>query len=61
MTENTVIDFDEMSYQQKKDLIIKLLLKGCNFTDPSVTTVDWTSSLPGLFVPSMGNSQRFFW
>ena len=52
MTENTVIDFDEMSYQQKKDLIIKLLLKACNFTDPSATTLDWTSSSPGLFVPS---------
>ena len=34
MAENTVIDFDEMSYQQKKDLIIKLLLKACDFTDP---------------------------
>ena len=52
MAENTVIDFDEMSYQQKKDLIIKLLLKECNFTGLSATTLDWTSSLPRLFVPS---------
>ena len=52
MAENTVIDFDEMSYQQKKDLIIKLLLKACNCTGPSATTLDWTSSLPRLFVPS---------
>ena len=41
-----------MSYQQKKDLIIKLLLKACNFTDLPATTLDWTSSLSGLFVPS---------
>ena len=52
MAENTMIDFDEMSFQQKKDLIIKLLLKACNFTDPSATTLDWTSSSPGLFVPA---------
>ena len=52
MAENTVIDFDDMSFQRKKDLINKLLLKACNFTDPSATTLDWTSSLPGLFVPA---------
>ena len=51
MAENAAMDFDEMSFQQKKDLIIKLLLKACNFTDLSATTLNWTSSLPGLFVP----------
>ena len=52
MAENTTIDFDEMSFQQKKDLIIKLLLKACNFTDLSATILDWTSSLFGIFVPA---------
>ena len=53
MAENRVVDFDEMTYQQKKDLIVKGLLKAYNFTDPTVTTLDWTSSSPGLYVPSI--------
>ena len=52
MAKNKVIDFDEMTYQQKKDLIIKGLLKACNFTDPTATTLDWTSSMSGLHVPA---------
>ena len=40
MAENEVVDFDEMIYQQKKDLIIKGLLKAYNFTDPPATTLD---------------------
>ena len=53
MAENQVVDFDEMTYQQKKDLIVKGLLKAYNFTEPTATTLDWTSSLPGLYVPSI--------
>ena len=53
MSENQVADFDEMTYQQKKDLIVKGLLKAYNFTDPTATTLDWTSSSPGLYVPSI--------
>ena len=52
MAENEVVDFDEMIYQQKKDLIIKGLLKAYNFTDPPATTLDWTSSMQGLHVPA---------
>ena len=52
MAENQVIDFHEMTYQQKKDLIIRGLLKACNFTDPTATTLDWTSSMSGLHVPA---------
>ena len=53
MAENQVIDFDEITYQQKKDLIVKGLLKAYNFTDPTATTLDWISSSPGLYVPSI--------
>ena len=53
MAENQVVDFDEMTYQQKNDLIVKGLLKAYNFTDPTATTLDWTSSSPGLYVPSI--------
>ena len=53
MSENQVADFDEMTYQQKKDLIVKGLLKAYNFTEPTATTLDWTSSSPGLYVPSI--------
>ena len=60
MAENTTIDFDEMSFQQKKDLIIKLLLKACNFTDLSATILDWTSSLSGIFVPEQWFQVYYF-
>ena len=53
MAENQVVDFDEITYQQKKDLIVKGLLKAYNFTDPTAATVDWRSSSPGLYVPSI--------
>ena len=53
MAENQVVDFDEMTYQQKKDLIVKGLLKAYNFTEPTATILDWTSSSPGLYVPSI--------
>ena len=52
MAKNKVIDFDEMTYQQKKDLIIKGLFKVYNFTDPTATTLDWASSMSGLHVPT---------
>ena len=52
MAENHVVDFDEMTFDQKKKLIIEGLLKAYNFTDLTATTLDWTSSLPGLYVPS---------
>ena len=52
MAENQVIDFDEMTYQQKEDLIIKGLVKVYNFTDPTATTLDWISSMSGLHVPA---------
>ena len=52
MAENEVVDFDEITYQQKKDLVIKGLLKAYNFTDPIATTLDWTSSMSGLHVPT---------
>ena len=53
MAENQVVDFDEMTYQQKKDLIVKGLLKAYKSTEPTATTLDWTSSSPGLYVPSI--------
>ena len=52
MAKNKVIDFDEMTYHQKKDLIIKGLFKVYNFTDPTATTLDWASSMSGLHVPA---------
>ena len=52
MAENQVSDFDEMTYQLKKDLIITGFLKAYNFTDPTATTLDWTSSMSGLHIPT---------
>ena len=52
MAENHIIDFDEMTYQLKKDLIITGLLKAYNFTDPTATTLDWTSAMSRLHIPA---------
>ena len=48
-----LIDFDQMSNQQKKDYVIKCNLKGSNFTDLSATTLDWSTSSMQLHVPSV--------
>ena len=42
-----------MTNEQKKNLIINGILKASNFTDPTAGTLDWTSSVPGLYVPSI--------
>ena len=52
MAEKNVIDFDETTYQQKKGFIIKLILKASNFTNPTASTLDWSTSIPELHVPS---------
>ena len=36
----------------KKKIVIEGLLKIFNFTDPTATTLDWSSSMPGLHVSS---------
>ena len=46
-----LVDFDQMSNQQKKDYVINNILKGSNFTDPFVTTFDWSTSSMQLHVP----------
>ena len=51
MAENQVVDFDEITSDQKKKLTIEALLKASNFTDLTATTLDWTSSSPGLYFP----------
>ena len=33
-------------------MVIKGLLKAYNFTDPTATTLDWTSSMSGLHLPA---------
>ena len=43
----------------RKKKLIDGLLKAYSFTDPTATTLDWTSSSPGLFVCE-GNLVNFF-
>ena len=43
MAENQIIDLDGMSFDQKNNLF-KGLLKAYNFTNPTATTLDWSSS-----------------
>ena len=52
MSENQIVDFDGMSFDEKKKIVIEGLLKIFNFTDPTATTLDWSSSMPGLHVSS---------
>ena len=41
--QQTLIDFDKMSNQEKKEYIIRGILRGTNFTDPFSTTLDWST------------------
>ena len=50
--ENKVIDFDQLNFDKKKQLIISGLIKAYNVNDLSATTLDWSSSIPGLQVPA---------
>lgn len=52
MAENQIADFDHMSFDEKKKIVIEGLLKAFNFTDPTETTLNWSSSMPGLHVSS---------
>lgn len=52
MAEEQIINFDEMSFEKKKEFVISHLMKAYNFTDPTATTLDWSSSMPGLHVPA---------
>lgn len=52
MAEEQIINFDEMSFEKKKEFVISHLMKVYNFTDPTATTLDWSSSMPGLHVPA---------
>ena len=52
MAEEQIINFDEMSFEKKKEFVISHLMKAYNFTDPTATTLDWSSSMPSLHVPA---------
>ena len=52
MAEVEVVDFTEMSFEDKKKLVLKNLWKAYNYEDITATTLDWSSSSPGLTVPS---------
>ena len=52
MAEEQIINFDEMSFEKKKEFVISHLMRAYNFTDPTATTLDWSSSMPGLHVPA---------
>ena len=41
-----------MSFEQKKEFVIKGLLKAYNFNDPTAAALDWLSSMPSLHVSS---------
>ena len=50
--QQTLIDFDKMSFQEKREQIICGILRAINFTDAYATTLDWLTSSMQLHVPS---------
>ena len=51
--QQTLIDFDKMSNQGKKEYIMRGILRGTNFTDPFATTLDWSTPDRPITVPSV--------
>ena len=51
--QQTLIDFDKMSNQEKKEYIIRGILRGTNFTDLFSTTLDWSTPDRQITVPSV--------
>ena len=49
--QQTLIDFDKMSFQEKREQIIHAILSATNFTDASAITLDWSTSSMQLHVP----------
>ena len=52
MAEVKVVDFTGMSFEDKKKLVLKNLLKAYNYEDITAAARDWSSSTPGLTVLS---------
>ena len=50
--QQTLIDFDKMSFQEKQEQIIRAILSATNFTDASTITLDWSTSSMQLHIPS---------
>ena len=48
--QETLIDFDNMSDQQKREKINHCILKVTNFKDITATTLDWSTSSMQLYV-----------
>ena len=46
-----LIDFDKMSFQEKREQIIRGILRATNFTNASATTLDCLTSSMQLHVP----------
>ena len=50
--QQTVIDFDKMSFEEKRKQLIPSILLATNFTDVFATTLDWSTSSMQLHVSS---------
>ena len=51
--EQILIDFDGMTFQEKRAQIIKGILIGTNYNDAFANTLDWSTSEMQLNVPSI--------
>lgn len=43
-TEPAAIDFTEKNFEEKKEIILQMILTMTNFNDPSARTLDWSTS-----------------
>ena len=50
--QQTIIDFDKMSFEEKRKQVIHSILLATNFTDVFATTFDWSTSSMQLHVSS---------
>ena len=53
-TEPTTIDFTEKHFEEKRKIVLQIILKMMNYKDISARTLDWSTPTMLLFVnPSM--------
>ena len=53
-TEPTTIDFTEKHFEEKRKIVLEIILKMMNYNDISARTLDWSTPTMLLFVnPSM--------
>ena len=51
-SQKKTINFEKMTFEEKKRTVLNLIMKCTNFNDPSATTLNWSTETMPLFVKS---------